>query len=548
MSGIVSRAATNTGLPWFAAIALVAALLALPDGHGQPPPAPSQPPDPHGPLRDSQPAVRLQAALALAREHDAVAVPVLIDLLTEVSPTARERIEEVLRGLAGAWAPPPTAGDDSISRRMRRDAWASWWNRTDGPALLDEFRKRTLTPANMVKLRSLISQLGDPSFKVRERATAELIALGPGIVPLLKANAKTADLEQRHRIDFCINRLAGSRGEALPPAAARLVAMRRPAGAATALLDFLPWTEDPEMADEIGKALGELAAGDPAVPPVLLRALGDGRPARRAAAAAVLCRLGEGRYFPAVRRLINDANPAVRLGAAVALVEAGDRQSVPGLIDIAAELPREQAWHAADLLRRLAGARGPSLKPGADAAARAAYRAAWRSWWNEDSATVIFAQLRAATTRTPMVRATASKSGRNDPPENAFDGDRRTAWNAAGFPPQWIEADLGVSTQLASLVLVVNQDPPCETTHDIWISDEPIGQERATAKLVHTLKSTTRSMQELRLEFPKDTFARYVQIRTTETVGWVAWMEIEMKVGRSRLGFIDDPDKWRSAP
>jgi HEAT repeat protein len=524
------------------------AVLSLAAGQGgPPPPAPAQPPDPHGALRDSQPAVRLEAALALAKDHDAEAVPVLIDLLTEVSPAARERIEEVLRELAGAWTPPATSGDDDISRRMRRDAWASWWARTDGDALLDEFRKRTLTPANMENLRTLMSRLGDPAFKVRERAMAELIALGPGIVPLLKANAKGGDPERRHRVDFCLNRLAGSRGQSLPPAAARLVAMRRPAGAAAVLLDFLPWTEDPEMADAIGKALGDLAARDPAVSSVLEKALGDVRPARRAMAADVLCRIGE-RNFPAVRRIVSDANPAVRLCAAVALVQAGDRQTVPALIDLAADLPREQAWHAADLLRRLAGDRAPAIKASGDPASRTAYKTAWRAWWDEHATTAVLPGPRMLTTRTPTVRATASKSGREDPPEHAFDDDRRTAWNAAGFPPQWIEADLGVSCQLASIVLVVNQDPACETTHEVWTSDEPIGHDRPAAKLAHTFKSTTRSMQELRLELPKDTFARYVQIRTTETVGWVAWMEIEIKVGRGRLTFIDDPDKWRSAP
>ena len=42
----------------------------------------------------------------------------------------------------------------------------------DGPSLLEFFRKRTLTPANRERIQSLIRQLGDKSFEVREQASA----------------------------------------------------------------------------------------------------------------------------------------------------------------------------------------------------------------------------------------------------------------------------------------------------------------------------------------------------------------------------------------
>ena len=59
--------------------------------------------------------------------------------------------------------------------------------------------------------------------------------------------------------------------------------------------------------------------------------------------------------------------------------------------------------------------------------------------------------------------------------EGSSDGNRKTAWNSAGFVPQWIEADLGASSQLTSLVLVVNQHPAGQTTHEVWVSNERIG-------------------------------------------------------------------------
>src|SRR5438046_4714972 len=45
---------------------------------------------------------------------------------------------------------------------------------TDGPALLEFFRKRTLTDADRTKITVCIRQLGDGSFKVREVASKEL--------------------------------------------------------------------------------------------------------------------------------------------------------------------------------------------------------------------------------------------------------------------------------------------------------------------------------------------------------------------------------------
>ena len=40
--------------------------------------------------------------------------------------------------------------------------------------------------------------------------------------------------------------------------------------------------------------------------------------------------------------------------------------------------------------------------------------------------------------------------------------------------------------------------------------------------------------------FPKDLFARYVQIRTTESPSWVSWWEVELRVGRSRFSFVNE--------
>src|SRR6516165_7664709 len=71
-------------------------------------------------LKDPSAAVRLRAALALAEAGDAEAVPVLIDLLADLSAEQRRPVEEVLTRLAGQWAPVlEFPRDDEISRGIR---------------------------------------------------------------------------------------------------------------------------------------------------------------------------------------------------------------------------------------------------------------------------------------------------------------------------------------------------------------------------------------------------------------------------------------------
>ena len=62
------------------------------------------------------------------------------------------------------------------------------------------------------------------------------------------------------------------------------------------------------------------------------------------------------------------------------------------------------------------------------------------------------------------------------------------------------------------------------------MSDEPIGNDAAKARLVHTFKGETDTGQELKHTFAHGFAARYVQIRTTESPSWVAWDRIDLQV------------------
>ena len=72
----------------------------------------------------------------------------------------------------------------------------------DGPSLLEFFRKRTLTEAAQQKIQALVKQLGDHSYKIRVKASADLIAEGVVAVPFLRRAIKHPDLEVSRRAAY----------------------------------------------------------------------------------------------------------------------------------------------------------------------------------------------------------------------------------------------------------------------------------------------------------------------------------------------------------
>ncbi len=336
-------------------------------------------------MSDPKPAVRARAALALARQNDVEAVPVLIELIAELPPETRKEVESLLGELAGEWAPGVAlSGDDAISRRIRRDVWAAWWRNTDGPALLAEFRKHTLTPQREEQVRATVRRLGDSSYFERERAADELVAVGTAALPELRQAVKSTDPEVARRAQACVQRLERGEANPLPTAAARLVALRRPEGAAEALLGYVPFAEGDSLSAEVITALAAVAVRDGKPDPAVLAALDDKMPARRAAAAEALCRAASGVYAAAALKLLQDADATVRLRAASALAAARRRDAVPVLIDLLGAPPREQAAQAQEILAQLAGDKAPPAPAEETDAARRKYRAAWAAWWKAD--------------------------------------------------------------------------------------------------------------------------------------------------------------------
>lgn len=207
--------------------------------------------------------------------------------------------------------------------------------------------------------------------------------------------------------------------------------------AVAALLDFLPWTEEEDLACEVQQALGVLAVREGGVDAAILRALDDALPVRRAVAAEVLGGIGDAQALAAVSKLLTDSSPAVRMCAAVALLQARDRRAVPALIDLATAAPPEQAWPAEVLLQRLGGPDGPALDSAEDATARARQRDAWKAWWHEHGATVDLTKIDATPTRRAKPSARASGSWEEHTPDRAVSGAAGVMWISGGHAPQW---------------------------------------------------------------------------------------------------------------
>jgi hypothetical protein len=287
--------------------------------------------------------------------------------------------------LPAAGSPTPEEADEQLLRESKIP--------TEGPALLDFFRQRAAGAGDVGSVQALIRRLGDDDFFAREDASRRLKSLGGrGRLPLRQA-LTDPDVEVRFRARECLRQIDQGEGTAVVAAAVRVLARRRPEGAAAVLLDYLPAAEDDAVAEEIREALAPLAAADAKTAALLEAALKDASPAKRAAAGVALLRTDPRGRQAAVRKLLGDSEAAVRGRVALALAAARDKEAVPALIDLLAEDPLPETRTVPEVLCRLAGDKAPAYpaKPSADALRK--YRDEWKTWWKNEGEKVDAARL-----------------------------------------------------------------------------------------------------------------------------------------------------------
>jgi hypothetical protein len=288
------------------------------------------------------------------------------------------------------------SGDGSETPSSDERALEAAKVKTDGPSLLAFLKTRIIADVEAGKIRASIKSLGSDDFELREKATDELIRLGNLAAPLLQQALKDTDIEVVRRAEECLRRIKSGAGAAADTAALRLIAVRKPAGAAETLLSYLPFSTNHLVAEEVIGTLSAVAIRDGQPDKAILAALGDKNPQKRSAAGVALCRAGSGDQTKPVRALLQDADLNVRLSAAIALAESGDRDAVPVLIDLLVPLPLTQAWQAEDVLCRIAGANVPKATLGTDDAGRKKCRDTWADWWAKNGEKSEIAKLHSA--------------------------------------------------------------------------------------------------------------------------------------------------------
>jgi hypothetical protein len=295
----------------------------------------------------------------------------------------------------------------------------------DGPALLDFFQKQILTDADRATVARLLGQLGDEDFAARDKASTDLVALGPKILALVRPAVKDADLEVARRAQDCVRLLEDAdrtpaAGAAVPLAAVRLLAVRKPAATAEVLLAYLPFADRDNLIDEIQTTLAAVAVRGGKADPAVLAALTARAALPRAVAGAALAQAAAADHAQALRALLQDPDLAVRLRVGLALAAARDRAAIPPLIDLLGRLPADQTWQVEDVLLRLAGDKAPPAP---------AQRDAWTAWWRDHGPKVDLAALSAAPPHLGYTLLAAPDSGT----VFELDRDQKVRWQVTGL-------------------------------------------------------------------------------------------------------------------
>jgi hypothetical protein len=317
----------------------------------------------------------------LAVLRPGVVVGVAVSCLTGVSAQTSDLDHPVVTAIS------PASGKSDEAKLREADV------PTDGPGLLDYFRKRTQESANRSRLQALIAQLGDDDFQIREQASNQLVQLGVRAKPVLLDATKDADLEVAIRARDCLRRIESGTTAMMLGAAIRTLVERKPDGAAEALLSYLPFAEDETLSDEALAGLAAIAIRDGRSDPALVAALTDKQAIKRGAAAEALCRAGAKEQLAEIRKLLKDSDARVRLRVGLALCSLGEREALPVLIELLTELPSPETAALENMLYKLAGQKAPPGDDATDNVARRRYRDAWKKWWETEGTKLDAAKL-----------------------------------------------------------------------------------------------------------------------------------------------------------
>jgi len=265
---------------------------------------------------------------------------------------------------------------------------------TEGPALLQFFKARTLTEAERATLADTIKKLGSDDFEEREQASADLARAGIAALPLLRTALRDTDPEVVRRAERALDTLDREHDPNRLLAASRVLLDRNPAGSIEVLLGYLPTVLDDELLFEgvltlITAKIAQTETPDPAV----MAGLISKDPLRRIIAGRVVIS-AQPKQRDAVRKLIDDPDPGVRYQIASNFLRSGDKTVMPQLLKLLTEGPVEFAFRVEDMLCQLSDGQPPSVTlSNGDDETRRKCRESWETWWKDKGAMVDVAKL-----------------------------------------------------------------------------------------------------------------------------------------------------------
>ena len=275
---------------------------------------------------------------------------------------------------------------------------------TDGAKLVGYLKLRTLSDADIARMKEVIARFSSDDFELRLKAMQEIEKFGPAAVTPLRnaANDTTLDAEVAYRSGLALKKLEKVPHAEIAAAVVRTVVKLKPPEAAAALIGFFPLADTEVLGEEIRDALVELAVRDGKPDPALVAALSDSSPLRRGAAYVALTEGGPpGEFirikeaYPLVKEAVRkEADPDTKFrGLWSLLLTTREKEFVPELIAAIPQMPRGRVWQFEEFLLQIAGEFPAGGRFGKTPESLGKTRDAWAAWWAKKGGAVDLAKL-----------------------------------------------------------------------------------------------------------------------------------------------------------
>lgn len=336
-------------------------------------------------LKDKQAFRRNVAAYLIGRRANADHRDELRKMLADADARVPQRISEGLFGKRPSqMLIESQPADEKLVKEQKLDITEA--------ALLEFFRKRTLSEDDQKKFRALVKAMGHYSYAIREQAYQGLLKEGIPVIPFLKESASfDSDVERKRRCEELLDKIREKNNPGVPIAAAHLLARpqekkdKSPAELIRTLLAYIPFADDENVEEEILTSLTLLSLREPAIEPELIKALTDANPTRRGAAAFVLGHVGTKDQVAKVQALLDDTQPLVRFRAAQGMLAARNKAALPSFVKLLETLPVSYLPKVEEILHRVAEDKGPmDMIAGNTPDAKQKAVKAWSKWLDDN--------------------------------------------------------------------------------------------------------------------------------------------------------------------